>query len=140
MEITPAATPEQIAALDGTRCGTGTVILAATEVRRIHGLKDRQGELTHVERDGQMVEVRALRDRSDLEADVNWFANVYDRRYYEVVLEDGQDLVLWYDQTAGGWFEDTESPRGEAADARLRKIAGPMTLEPKRSLRHNPHG
>lgn len=134
----PPMTPDELAALDGQLLQSGTAIVLATDERKVHGRLAKDWQITHLERDGQLRQLIACRRRPDLDGDWSWHTHRGDRHYMEVTLEDLSSVVVFCE--GDSWYVDDQSPRGEAADARLKKIYGPKTLEPKRSLRRNPHG
>lgn len=49
------------------------------------------------------VEVEAVREDWVVE-DRWWTRRMLQRRYFEVVLEDGRNVVVFHDLTDGGWF------------------------------------
>lgn len=134
--------PTPLAAVpDGHVLPTGNVVVFATDERRIHGRLKQDWQITHLEKDGVLRQLIAVRLRPDLGADWSWYVEAPERRYVEVTFDDLSTTVLFYDVGLDAWFEDELSPKGAAADERLRKIYGPMAHTTKRDGRHNrwPH-
>ena len=69
--------------------------------RRLHGRMTHPGELLALEVDGRLLRAEQRRTRTDVEADINWFQHLFDRRCWEMLLEDGRLMVIWHHPPSG---------------------------------------
>jgi hypothetical protein len=88
---------------------------ALNQPKPIHGRVDHRGRPVALEIGGRLRHVEQIVDRWRI--DDEWWRKEICRMYWQVVLEDGQPLVVVQDMITGGWYRQTASEPATIKDA-----------------------
>ena len=80
---------------------------ALNQPKPIHGRVDGRGRPVSLEMGGRQNRVVEIQDRWRI--DDEWWRKEISRMYWQVVLEDGQQLVVFQDMITGDWYRQTVS-------------------------------